>query len=358
MKIVSVVGARPQFIKLAPLSKQLKKKYNEIIIHTGQHYDIEMSQNFFDTLQIPKPNINLNIGSATHGEQTARMLEALEKNFIKIRPSLVIVYGDTNTTMAGALAAAKLHIPIAHIESGMRSFNKHMPEEINRIVTDHVSDLLFCSTQQPVQWLMKENITENVFMVGDLMIDALRNNVKIASKKSKILNKFSLQPKTFNLATIHRAENTDDKKRLKKILTAIIRSNYPTIFPIHPRTRKMIHLYGLQKLLTSKTIIPTEPIGYFDMLVLEKNAHLILTDSGGVQKEAFFFKTPCITMRDETEWVETTKQKWNILSGANEKIITRLLHTFPKPKSYHPVYGDGKTASKILEIINNWFSKK
>ncbi len=357
MKIISVVGARPQFIKLAPLSKQLSKNHNEIIIHTGQHYDARLSKVFFDLLNIPKPHYNLNIGSNTHGAQTGRMLEQIEKLLQRQKPKLVIVFGDTNSTLAGALAATKLHIPVAHIESGMRSFNKKMPEERNRILTDHISDLHFCSTKQSAQWLKDEGIVKNVFVVGDIMIDALANHVKRAEMQSTILKKLKLKPKQYALATIHRAENTDDGERLESILNGLKHSKKDILLPLHPRTKKFIKKHRLTHLLASKNIKHIPPVNYYDMLSLEQHARLIITDSGGMQKEAYFFKVPCVTLRDETEWVETIAHGWNTLVGANSKKIIQKIRSTHKPKKYTSIYGHGTAAKKIVTLIDQWQKK-
>lgn len=323
MKILTVVGARPQFIKLAPFSKVLRENgVNEIIVHTGQHYDENMNDLFFKELEIPEPDYNLGIGSGNHGEQTGKMLIEIEKIILKENPDLVIVYGDTNSTLAGALAASKLHIKLAHVEAGLRSFNKRMPEEINRVLTDHVSDILFCPTQTAVENLKNEGITKGVYLVGDVMFDALLHFSKISDMKSNILERLNIKPKEYYLATIHRAENTDDHERLKNILTAFSKMNEIVVFPIHPRTRKMINYYGVGDLLENDNIKLIDPVGYLDMLKLEKNAKAILTDSGGVQKEAFWLKVPCITLRDETEWIETVDLGWNRLVGSDvEKIL-------------------------------------
>lgn len=355
--ICSVVGARPQFVKLAPLSKLLQQQYNEIIVHTGQHYDKRLSKVFFDTLNIPKPNYNLNVRSGTHGAQTGTMLTGLEKLFTKLKPELVLVFGDTNSTLAGALAAAKMHIPVAHIESGMRSFNKKMPEERNRVITDHISDILFCSTEQSKNWLAQENITSNVHIVGDLMIDALIEHEKNAKTNSNILQSIKLKPKSYILSTIHRAENTDSKIRLENILAALKQSNKQIILPLHPRTKKMITKHRLSKYLNSKNISVLNPVSYLDMLQLEMNAAKIATDSGGIQKEAYFFKIPCITLRDETEWLETVKEKWNVVVGDDRKKIVRAIRTSTIPHKHTKRYGNGKAAKNIVSRLNTFLSK-
>ena len=328
MKIISVVGARPQFIKLSSLSKELRKKHREVILHTGQHYDDELSLVFFSQLSIPKPDYNLGIGSAEHGEQTGKMLGSIEEVLTFEKPDLVMVYGDTNSTLAGALAAAKQNIPVAHVEAGLRSFVKSMPEEINRVLTDHVSSLLFCPTPTSVRNLKREGITKGVHLVGDVMFDSLKENLALAEKKSKIMKKLSLKKKEFYLITVHRAENTDIKDNLEKITRIVTNLDKKVVFPIHPRTRKRLSEFNLlDKLLSKHDLLLIDPVSYLDMLVLEKGARYVLTDSGGVQKEAFFLKTPCLTMREETEWVETLKGGFNRLVGLEVDRVAQNIKT-------------------------------
>ena len=352
MKIASIIGARPEFIKEAPLAKELRKKHNEIIIHTGQHYNYEMSKIFFTDLDIPEPDYNLGVGSNLHGKQTGDMIIKLEKVLLKEKPNLVLVYGDTNTTVAGALATTKLGISLAHIEAGMRSYDKKMPEEINRVVTDHMSNILFCSTNVAVQNLKKEGIKENIFLVGDVMIDAFKENIVIAEKKSNILDKLNLKKKNYMVATVHRANNTDNKKNLIQIMEAFIQSKEKIIFLVHPRTEKFLKSYKLYKKLKDSNVIVTKPIGYIDMLVLEKNSKKILTDSGGIQKEAYFFKVPCITLRDVTEWVETVNDGWNILTGANKSKIVDAIKNFKSKGKQNEDYGNGNASKNIVEVID------
>ncbi len=353
MKILTVVGARPQFIKLAPLSKILRENgISEIIVHTGQHYDENMNDLFFKELEIPEPDYNLGIGSGNHGEQTGRMLIEIEKIMLKEKPDLVIVFGDTNSTLAGALAASKLHIKLAHVEAGLRSFNKRMPEEINRVLTDHISDILFCPTQTAVENLKNEGIIIGVYLVGDVMFDALLHFSKISDMKSNILERLNIKQKEYYLATIHRAENTDDYERLKNILTAFSKMDEMVVFPIHPRTRKMISYYRLDDLLENDNVKVIDPVGYLDMLKLERNAKAILTDSGGVQKEAFWLKVPCITLRDETEWIETVNLGWNRLVGSN---VEKILEAVRDLKFGTDVNFDNDfSAKKMYEIIKNF----
>lgn len=361
-KILIVVGSRPNFIKVAPLIDEFKgiDRLNYILVHTGQHYDYEMSKIFFEELNIPKPNYNLGVGSvphqnkygmgySSHARQTAKIMEKLEPVILKEKPDLIMVFGDVNSTLAGALVAAKLNIPVVHIEAGIRSFNKTMPEEINRLLTDHISDSLFCPTKTAVENLKKEGIKKGVYDVGDIMYDALLKNIKIAEKKSKILNGLKLKPKEYFLLTVHRASNTDSLENLKKIITAVGESGEKTIFPAHPRTKKHLKKLSLKIKNWKFKIIPA--VGYLDMLVLEKNAKKILTDSGGVQKEAYWLKVPCITLREETEWVETVKDGWNILVGINNKKIKKAIKDFSPKNKQHDYFGNGKTGSKILKVI-------
>ncbi len=349
-KIFTIVGARPQFVKCAPVSKILRKEFTEILIHTGQHYDKNMSDLFFNELKIPEPDFNLEIGSGTHAEQTGKMLLELERLLIKYCPDLVLTYGDTNSTIAGALAAAKLNIPVAHIEAGLRSFNRKMPEEINRIITDKLSDLLFCPTPIAVHNLHKEGVTQGVYHVGDVMYDAILQNVQIADKISDILSQLKIVSKNYFLATIHRAENTNDLINLKNIIVGLSQISKMVVLPLHPRTNKVIKTQNLQKYLGSNIKI-IDPVSYIDMIALEKNSCKIFTDSGGVQKEAFFLKVPCVTMREETEWVETVQMGVNVVIGASsEKIIDAAQNFFPAFSSTN-IFGNGDASQKIVQHI-------
>ncbi|RLG14622.1 MAG: UDP-N-acetylglucosamine 2-epimerase (non-hydrolyzing), partial [Candidatus Nanohalarchaeota archaeon] len=325
-KIITIIGVRPQFIKSAQVSMGIRKYFNEVIVHTGQHYDKNMSKIFFEELDIPKPDYNLCIGSGNHGEQTGKMMTEIEKILIKENPEFVIVYGDTNSTLAGALVASKLHVKIVHIEAGLRSFDKRMPEEINRVCTDHISDVLFCPTGISVVNLKNEGITQQVYKVGDVMYDAAILNSKIAEKKSNILENLEIKPRDYLLATIHRPSNTDSYRNMLSIIDAFIKSGEKIIFSLHPRTKKYLTDYNLSdRIKKSRNIITIDPIGYLDMLVLEKNAKKILTDSGGVQKEAYFFSVPCITLRETTEWVETVNHGWNLLVGTDKTKIVEAI---------------------------------
>jgi UDP-N-acetylglucosamine 2-epimerase len=347
MKIVSIVGARPQFIKSAPVSIALANAgHVEYKIHTGQHYDYELSQVFFEDLELQDPSINLGIGSGTHAQQTGKILVAIEPVLIEQVPDVVVVYGDTNSTLAGALAAAKLRIKLAHIEAGLRSFNRQMPEEHNRVLTDHCSDLLFCPTKNSVENLSHEGIKQGVHLVGDTMLDAVLKFSEAASKKSKILERLNLVSKNYLLATIHRANNVDNPEILSTIITAFRDSDELIIFPIHPRTIKTLRSVRIQIPNNVKMI---DPIGYLDMLMLEKNSRIILTDSGGIQKEAYFFKVPCITLRNETEWVETVISGWNKVTGTNpDSIIAGIKQIAEGEKISQPYFGDGHASEKIV----------
>jgi UDP-GlcNAc3NAcA epimerase len=356
MKIISVVGARPQFIKLAALSKELRKKHREIILHTGQHYNKELSEVFFSDLSIPKPDYNLGIGSGEHGKQTGRMLEVIEKVLLSEKPDLVIVFGDTNSTLAGALAAAKQNIPVAHVEAGLRSYKKSMPEEINRVLTDHISSLLFCPTPTSVKNLKKEGITKGVHLVGDVMYDSLRDHIEVAERKSRIMQKLSLQKKDYYLVTIHRAENTDIKENLQKVIQIIANLDKKVVFPIHPRTRKKLREFKLLNRLHSlSNLILISPVSYLDMLILEKNSRFVLTDSGGVQKEAYFLGTPCLTLREETEWVETIENGWNLVVGLNKDKVLDAVFSLEIVKckpGKSSIFIKPKVSSRIIEILS------
>jgi len=406
MKIVTIIGARPQFIKAATVSHAISKHneickkeacIEEIIVHTGQHYDDYMSKIFFEELLIPEPVYNLGIGSDSHGKQTGNMLAGIEDILLKEKPNLVLTYGDTNSTLAGALAAVKLHIPAAHVEAGLRSYNRRMPEEINRAVTDEISHILFCPTETAVRNLQNEGIDTNntseeqldfnhrlVFNVGDVMYDSILFNTQLAREKSNILSKLGLKNKSYCLATVHRPDNTDNPKHLGNILEGlkeIASQGVKIILPLHPRTRKCIkengfaENYGLSESSTEKAktdLIFTEPVSYLDMIQLENHACTIITDSGGVQKEAFLLNVPCITLRGETEWVETLQTGWNILTGPDTK---KIVNAFSKLNGWEDEkespfreqistnsngvdgfnldypYGNGKAAEKIVEII-------
>jgi UDP-GlcNAc3NAcA epimerase len=349
VRFASIVGARPQFVKLAPVSAALRQQHEELIIHTGQHYDYGMSAQFFDELAIPAPDYHLGIGSGTHGSQTARMLEAIEQVLMKERPDWVVVYGDTNSTLAGALAAAKLHIPIAHVEAGLRSFIRTMPEEINRVVTDHLSDRLFCPTETARRHANNEGILQGVEVVGDVMYDILLQvRPKIEGRAHSLLPKLGVTPQSYVLVTVHRAANTDDPATMRNIARALNKLEMPIIFPVHPRTQARMEQYGIA---WEKHISLVKPVGYIDMLTLEWGAYRILTDSGGVQKEAFLLEVPCVTLREETEWPETVEAGWNAVVGTCcDAIIEAVGRSMPKPPQQNP-FGDGNAAVRIAQAL-------
>jgi UDP-GlcNAc3NAcA epimerase len=345
MRLASIVGARPQFIKLAAVSAAIRQQHEELIIHTGQHYDYNMSAQFFDELAIPAPDYHLEVGSGTQGAQTARMLEAIEQVLLRERPDWVVVYGDTNSTLAGALAAAKLHIPIAHVEAGLRSFNRSMPEEINRVVTDHLSHRLFCPTETARRQANSEGIVQGVEVVGDVMYDVLlRVRPGIDDRARTLLPRLGVTPQNYLLATVHRAANTDDPTAMRSIARALNRLKMPVIFPVHPRTRSSLEQCGIT---WKRHVQCIEPVGFTDMLALEANAHRVLTDSGGVQKEAFLLEVPCVTLREETEWRETVETGWNTLVGSRwEAIVEAIDLPRPDPPRLHP-FGKGDAAMRI-----------
>ncbi|WP_024335377.1 non-hydrolyzing UDP-N-acetylglucosamine 2-epimerase [Desulfotignum balticum] len=368
MKITTIIGARPQFIKAATVSRAIAQQaqtgqqatpVEETIIHTGQHFDANMSEVFFQELDIPKPDYNLGIGGGSHGRNTGRMIEAIEDVLVREHPDWVLVYGDTDSTLAGALAAAKLHIPVAHVEAGLRSFNRIMPEEINRIVADQLSTLLFCPTRTAEENLGKEGFPhqltaqtrQTVLNVGDVMYDAALYYGDRAQEKSRIMQPLALSPKAFVLATIHRAENTDNPERLQNIMTALnrIASEMPVVLPLHPRTKQKLVLADF----SAVTFI--DPLGYLDMVMLEKNARVIITDSGGVQKEAYFHGVPCVTVRDETEWVELVSAGVNYLAGGKKK---NIVQAFQKMRDHvfdiENLYGNGSSARLIVEYLSSY----
>ncbi len=340
-RALTIVGARPQFIKAAPVSRALREAgIEEVLVHTGQHFDALMSDVFFDELDIPKPAYNLEVNSLGHGAMTGRMLERVEETLVAEKPDLVLIYGDTNSTVAGALAASKLHIPVAHVEAGLRSFNRRMPEEINRVVADHLSALLFCPTGTSVDNLALEGITKGVHKVGDVMFDTTLAAIKRSEERSNILETLKLKPRSYAVSTIHRAENTDEPERFNAVIAWLERAaaDQPIIMPVHPRTRKLMTARGLEP----KGIRLIEPLGYLDMARLVHNSNSVFTDSGGLQKEAYFHRVPCVTLRDETEWIETVQSGWNRL-WTNSKYLS--------PRNEIADYGCGQSAVEIARIL-------
>ncbi len=351
MKVVSVVGARPQFIKVLMVSKAIREHHQEILVHTGQHYDVELSKIFFDELKIPNPDYNLEVGPNSPGLQIADMIRSLEPVLVKEKPAMVLVYGDTNSTLAGALTAAKLGIPLGHVEAGLRSFKKSMQEEINRLVTDHLSDYLFCPTETAVTNLRNEGIRGGVYHTGDVNYDAVVEYAP-AIATNQILQRLDLMPKRYYLLTLHRAETVDDATRLSAVVEELSTIDTPVVFPVHPRTKKMLATFGLARRLESNRAFKIiEPVSYISMLTLEQHALKILTDSGGVQKEAYFFGVPCITLRTETEWVETLDNHWNQIAGSASSGFLSLLAQSPTGPQSKNLFGTGDTAKQIAEII-------
>ena len=346
--IASIVGARPQFIKAAPVSRALASNFKEVMIHTGQHYDYEMSDLFFEEMDMREPDFNLGVGGGSHGEQTGRMLIESEKVIADLKPDCILVYGDTNSTLAGALVAAKVGIPLAHVEAGLRSYNRAMPEEVNRVLTDHVSSLLFCPTDAAVKNLEKEGITKGVHQVGDVMYDAHLHNLELVRNRLSLLSQLGVKKGEYALATVHRAGNTDNQNNMQSILNALGALRTKVIFPVHPRTRRMINEWGNA---INSNISLIEPLGPLDILQLQENASCILTDSGGMQKEAYLLGVRCITLREETEWVETVSTGWNKLAGVNAQSIQNLFEKW-QPEGERPfLYGDGHAAEKIRQIL-------
>lgn len=351
MKVLTIVGARPQFIKAAPVSRALRREHNEFLLHTGQHYDDEMSDLFFRQLGIPTPDLNLEVGSGRHGVQTGKMLPGIEAVAIEQEPDWILVYGDTNSTLAGALAGAKLHVPVAHVEAGLRSFDRRMPEEINRVVADHLANLLLCPTVVAVANLEREGITTGASVVGDVMYDAFLQNVEVARESCTILRDIGLERDGFQLLTMHRAENVDDPGNLVSILEGVGASEQNVVFPAHPRTRAALHATGTR---VPDNIRVIDPVGYLEMLVLEDNAEAIVTDSGGVQKEAYFAGRPCITLRSSTEWTETVDAGWNVLVGTEKVAISAAMRDF-RPLGRRPeLYGDGHAAEHVVEALESF----
>jgi UDP-GlcNAc3NAcA epimerase len=350
--VATVVGARPQFIKCAPVSKCLRQVATEVLVHTGQHYDENMSATFFDELEIPEPDYNLSVGAGSHGRQTAQMLERIAEILAQEKPDWVLVYGDTNSTLAGALAAVKLQIPVAHVEAGLRSFYRRMPEEVNRVLTDHMSALHFCPTETAVRNLAAEGIQDQVFLVGDVMYDVMQDNLARAELSSTVLQRLRLQPKEYILATIHRAENTDDPATLRKICDAIAQLSdrgQRVVVPLHPRTLSQLESTGELSRL-KQSLMP--PVSYLDMLKLLQSAAVVMTDSGGVQKEAFWLSVPCVTLRNDTEWTETVQSGWNVLSGIETEDIIRAVQKFvetPKPRIVRSTHD--RASNQVVDIL-------
>jgi UDP-N-acetylglucosamine 2-epimerase len=346
VKIFTVIGARPQFIKAAAVSGPLRRRATEILLHTGQHYDVSMSDRFFDELSLPEPDYHLEVGSASHGRQTGTMLAGIEAALETEQPDKVLVYGDTNSTLAGALAAAKLGIAVVHVEAGLRSFNRAMPEEINRVVADHLADCLCCPGDRAVSNLANEGITRGVHVTGDVMRDLLERARPALT--DAVLDRMDVAPGKYLLLTLHRAENADEAVRLCRIVTTMAGVREPVIFPVHPRTREALAALGFSP---SGSLRMMEPLGYADTLSLQRRARLVVTDSGGIQKEAYWLGVPCVTLREETEWTETVDAGWNRLAGSDPARIQQALEGWTAPPNRADLYGDGRAAERIADLI-------
>ncbi|MBA7490795.1 UDP-2,3-diacetamido-2,3-dideoxy-D-glucuronate 2-epimerase [subsurface metagenome] len=371
MKIISVVGVRPNFIKIAPIIRAIDKHNksvnvsrltshisrfrSHVLVHTGQRYDYEMSKVFFEDLELPEPDIYLGVGSGTHAEQTGKVMIEFERILLKEKPDLVIVVGDVNSTLAAALASVKLHIPVAHVEAGLRSFDREMPEEINRVLTDHCSQLLFCPTETAVKNLKKEGITQGVYLTGDVMVDTLLSCKQFA-ERSKILVRLGLKSKQYLVATIHRSSNTDRRRNLENIMNALSESGESIVFPIHPRTRKVLSEHRIN--MPSENVKLIDPLGYLEFLKLMSHAKKIITDSGGIQKETYILRVPCVTIRKRTEWVETVEDGWNILVDANKEKIIEAIRNFEPSGEQGNIFGNGTAATTICETTIQWISER
>jgi UDP-GlcNAc3NAcA epimerase len=354
--VLTVVGNRPQYIKCAVVSRALRLVVDEVLLDTGQHYDHELAGVFFDQLELPAPDVALAVGSGSHAEQTALMLVGIEQAVTTVGAAMVLVYGDTNSTLAGAIAAAKLNVPVAHVEAGLRSFDRRMPEEVNRVLTDHVSELLFCPTDTAVGNLRDEGVTAGVHKVGDVMFD-LAGRTLTPERETEVLARFGVEPQGYVYVTCHRPANADDAGRLWTILATLSALDEPVLFPVHPRTRASMERHGLTG-MASDTMTLVEPVGYVESLALIKNARVVATDSGGMQKEAYFFGVPCVTMRDTTEWVETVASGWNVLVGADGDALARALAAPPRGAERPAHYGDGVAGERIAAMVAEHLSRR
>jgi UDP-GlcNAc3NAcA epimerase len=352
MRVVTVVGNRPQFVKAAAVSRPLRERHDEVLVHTGQHYDADMSQVFFDELSVPEPDFFLGVGSAPAAVQTGRMLEALAPVLSQAAPELVVVYGDTNSTLAGALAGAQAHVPVAHVEAGMRSFDRTMPEELNRVLTDHASDLLLCSTQTAVDNLAREGIDRPTHLVGDTMADVALSTARRASERRDVLAGHGVSPGAYVLVTAHRAGNVDDPERLAALVDLVLALPRPVVFPVHPRTRARLESAGLlARLDGDEGTVLTPPLGYVELLALAIHSRAVVTDSGGLQKEAYLVAVPCVTLRDRTEWVETVDAGWNTLVDLDAEAAVAALEK-PRPANRPDLYGGGQAGARIRDAID------
>ncbi|HNX01540.1 MAG TPA: UDP-N-acetylglucosamine 2-epimerase (non-hydrolyzing) [Candidatus Cloacimonadota bacterium] len=356
MKILSVIGARPQFIKAALLSKEIRKYHEEILVHTGQHYNEEMSDIFFEQLDIPQPSYNLGVGSGTHGYQTGHMIIELEKVLLREMPDFVLIYGDTNSTVSASLAAVKLHIPVGHVEAGLRNFDLNIPEEVNRLVADHISTLLFAPTETAVDNLANEGLSDKTFLTGDVMYDILLRSLDVSEKQSGIMTELGLRDKDYILATIHRPDNTDNSDNLKNIIKAFETCGENVVVPLHPRTLKEMTKQNIK--VESDHLKIITPLGYMDFLKLLHHAKKVITDSGGVQKESYLLKIPCITIYESTSWIETVRDGWNILAKPDVEDIMDKIRNFNPSGKQGNYFGDGHSCERIVEIINQYLNTR
>lgn len=351
MKIVSIIGTRPHFIKCAAITRELRTEHNEVIVNTGQHYDFDLSGVFFDQLNIPTPQYNLGVGSGTHGYQIGQIIMAVEEVLSKEKPDLTLVYGDTNSTLAGALAASKSHVLLGHVEAGVRCWDRSHPEETNRILTDHCSDLLFCPTKTSVDNLIRENVTKGVYLTGDVMVDILLR-LRSVAEQSKILQDLNLGSKEYLIVTVHRPGNTDNQQNLKNIVEALIQIDRTIVFPVHPRTSETLRRYGLyDRLLKNRKIEVVKPLGYLDLIKLMSHADKVITDSGGMEKEAYILKVPCITMLKTTSWPETVEDGWNVVVGCDTEKIVNMARDFKPSGEQTEDYGKGEACKNIVNLI-------
>ncbi len=355
LRVLTIVGNRPQFVKAAAVSRRLRERHEEILVHTGQHYDDELSAVFFRELRLPKPEHELGIGSGDHAEQVAAIMHALEPVARAAKTDIALVYGDTNSTLAGALTTALLELPLAHVEAGMRSFDPAMPEERNRILADHLADLCLCSTQTAVTNLNAEGIDEGVRLVGDVMADVTLTMAPVAAERSEVLRRFGLEPGSYLVVTAHRAGNVDDEVRLRRLVDLLVALPKPAVFPVHPRTRARLDAAGLMKRLQGvEGLVLTKPLGYVDFLALLRDASAVLTDSGGVQKEAYLLSVPCLTLRESTEWVETVELGWNRLVGLEVEEVLKALRTLSHPRNHPELYGGGRAGERVVDALTEW----
>jgi UDP-N-acetylglucosamine 2-epimerase len=355
VRVLTIVGNRPQFVKAAAVSRRLRERHDELLVHSGQHYDSELSAIFFEELDLPRPDAELAVGSGTHAQQITRLITALEPAIARFEPALLLVYGDTNTTLGGALAAVKRAVPVAHVEAGMRSFDDTMPEERNRVLVDHLAELLLCPTRTAVDNLANEGVREWVRLIGDVMADLTLMTAPVAEERSDVLDRLGVQPGAYLLVTAHRAGNVDAQEQLGRLAELLEALPYPTVFPVHPRTRARLEETGaLARLEAKESLVLTRPVGYLDFLKLLRHARAALTDSGGVQKEAYLLGVPCLTLRETTEWVETVELGWNVLVGLDRDRLLKALESWRPPARHPELYGGGRAGERLVEALDEW----